>query len=546
NQSRPFNFGELPLSLTTMSIDVKDNWTIQPGTLPSSLVSLTLLPDFERFLDPNVPILIPGSLPGSLETLSLQGSIIERLKPGLLPSSLKSLKLDDLRVPPTLGDIPSSIISLEFGSDFNHPLGVGVLPSSLQTLHFGYTFNQQFLPGVFPRSLKSLYFDEGLFNQSFGLDVLPPHLTTLSLLSRFNKTIIPGSLPNSLVTLQFGKIYGTIDLDVLPTSLTSLTYEFKGTFSLRYSFELYTYSLLVSWPPSLQTMVVGDLWRFNYHEPIPIPPSVTSLSIQLVQQEHLRLLSKSLTYLDLGHTFNSPITQGSLPPSLVHLIIGNAFNQVLPTGVLPATLTDLSLGDTFNQALPIGVLPPSLKSLGLGRHFKQGLKQTSLPGTLRTLSVDSRGQTKYVTLPTSSFKSDLDLLEVRTGFFWTNMATKNKASSIKLLRIKQYKRTYERSQAHIIGPMVVSFPNVHTFDVTFHIHRSKDSLDFDLPLKLPIDCDLLYRIQVRRIHHQLAICLIYNHHYLIKDPKFCLRILDLSRYDGSRPSCPSPAIHTFN
>ncbi|GAM28322.1 hypothetical protein SAMD00019534_114980, partial [Acytostelium subglobosum LB1] len=437
--------------------------------------------------------------------------------------------------PPTLGDLPSSITSLEFLHHFDHPLGVDVLPSSLQTLHFGHNYNQPFVPGVLPQSLKSLYFAKGKFDQSFGLDVLPPQLTSLSIMSTYyHREFIPGSLPNSLVTLQFGEHYSRVNLDVLPTSLTSLTYE-----------DFYTNRPRVSWPPTLKTMVVGDLWHTHSSRvPIPIPSSVTSLSIQLERQDQLILLSPALTHLDLGHTYNSPITHGSLPSSLVHLTIGNAFNQVLPVGVLPATLADLSLGDKFNQALPTGVLPSSLTSLSLGRDYKQGVKQLSLPGTLRTLSVDSRGQTKYVTSTTSSFKSDLDLLEVRTGFFWTNMATKNKAIPIKLLRIKQYERASATSQAHIIGPMVVSFPNVHTFDVTFYNHYRpsiEERIFHHAPKISP--SSVLYRIQVRRIYQKLAICLKHNQSYYIDVPKSCMKILDLSRYDGSRPS-PSVKSHS--
>ncbi|GAM28323.1 hypothetical protein SAMD00019534_114990, partial [Acytostelium subglobosum LB1] len=513
----------------------------QPQTLPSSLVSLTLA-SYGRPHNQLESLLIPGSLPYSLETLALEGSIIGRLKPGLLPSSLTSLKLDDLLSPPTLVDLPSSITSLEFLNQFNLMLGVGELPPSLQTLRFGYDYNQPFVPGVFPQSLRSLYFADGHFNQPFEINVLPPQLTSLSLMSRWNQSIIPGSWPNSLATLQFGKHYTTIELDTLPSSLTVLTYEDKSDCSFFNSFDFNTKRLIL-WPSTLKTMVVGNMWRYHTDRlPIAIPPSVTSMSIQLQHQDHLTLLSPSLTHLDLGHIYNSPITPGSLPSSLVNLIIGKSFNQVLPVGVLPATLADLSLGDSFNQALTTGVLPPSLTSLSLGRDYKQGLKQTSLPGTLRSLSVDSRGQTKYATLPTSSFKSDLDLLEVRTGFIWTNMVTKNKASPIKLLRIKQYMKSNTRSQANIIGPMVVSFPNVHTFDVTFYFRPSSTDRIYGRPPK-DSPSDVIYRMQVRRIYQQLAIGLIYSLRNCIDVPKYYMKILDLSRYDGSRPS-PSVKSHS--
>ncbi|GAM28325.1 hypothetical protein SAMD00019534_115010, partial [Acytostelium subglobosum LB1] len=397
-----------------------------------------------------VPLLILGSLPDSLETLALKGTIIDQLQPSLLPSSLTNLKLDHLLNPPKPGDLPSSITSLKFGKHFNLELGVDVLPRSLQTLTFGKKFNQPLSPGVLPRSLQSLYFvKDGEFNQPLELDVLPPQLSKLSLLSRRNQD-----------------------------------------FRVHSSF----------WPPSLQTLVVGNLWNYSpHHGHLPLPPSVTSLSIQLELPITSGAFPSTLVHLTIGNAFNQLLQVGALPSSLVKLSFGDAFNQPLPTGVLPSSLVHLSFGDSFNQPLPTGVLPPSLSYLSLGREFNQGLKQTSLPRSLQILSVNTLRQTKYVTLP-KSFKSDLELLEVRSTFVWTNMVPKNKMRSIKLLRIKQFEKrsSCSDSQSSIIGPMLVSLPNVHTFDIEFYEQPRKGEFEGDI-LKVQ------YRIQVRRINERLAI-----------------------------------------
>ncbi|GAM28326.1 hypothetical protein SAMD00019534_115020, partial [Acytostelium subglobosum LB1] len=438
--------------------------------------------------------------------LILLGSIFPRLQPGLLPSSITSLKLGDLLDPPTPGDLPSSIISLEFGSRFNYAIGVGVLPSSLQTLRFGLNYNQPINPGVLPQSLQSLYF-VGQFNQPFGLNVLPPQLATLSLMSKYDKDFIPGSLPNSLVTLAFGN-YRWIYLHALSTSLTSLTYESKDVFTV---YDTYKYDpIQVSWPQSLQTLVVGNLWHHGdnhdfifppqLHGHQPLPSSLTSLSIQLEHQQHLALLSQALTRLDLGHQYDCPIPPGSLPSSLVHLTIGNSFNQVLPEGALPASLVDLSLGDKFNHAMPTGVLPPTLTSLSLGRDYKQSVKQTSLPGTLKILSVDLRTQDKYFTSPpSSSSECGLELFEIRSLFIWQLLAPKSKGRATKVMRTKQYltHRKFDRSKD--VAEMVVSFPNVHTFDVNFYLPNKNHSFE-----------QILLQTQMRRINELLVICLYNN------------------------------------
>ncbi|GAM28321.1 hypothetical protein SAMD00019534_114970, partial [Acytostelium subglobosum LB1] len=218
----------------------------------------------------------------------------------------------------------------------------------------------------------------------------------------------------------------------------------------------------------------------------------------------LALLPRSLTHLDLGDRFNKPITPGSLPETLVNLTFGNAFNQALPVGVLPASLVDLSFGNIFNQQLTKGVLPSSLTSLNLGRDYKQSVGHTLLPGTLQTLSVIWRTQIKYIISPTtsSSESADLELLEIRVPFVWTDLVAKSKARSIKLLRIKLFLKRNSTGEAEVVGPIIVSLPNVHSFNIDFvYPHNKRGSYP---NMKE-------FQVQARRINERLVICnMIFN------------------------------------
>ncbi|EFA79151.1 hypothetical protein PPL_07976 [Heterostelium album PN500] len=81
------------------------------------------------------------------------------------------------------------------------------------------------------------------------------------------------------------------------------------------------------------------------------------------------LMPSTLTFLDLGSSFNLPIEPFSLPKSLKHIRFGtlmSKFNQRISVGVFQEGLEHIVLGDSFNLPIEPGVFPKSLISLQFG------------------------------------------------------------------------------------------------------------------------------------------------------------------------------------
>eukprot|EP01133_Synstelium_polycarpum_P009769 gene9769-11407_t len=150
------------------------NQPLQPGVLPSSLVSLAFGDDFDQELQ-------PGVLPIGISTLVFGTEFNQPIKPG---------------------DIPHSVTTLELGTFFDQPLQSGWLTGAT-TLSFGYSFNQPLRIGDIPPSITTLSFAEE-FNQPFQPGVLPAGLVSLSIGDIFNHPILPGHLPS---TLEHFKLY---------------------------------------------------------------------------------------------------------------------------------------------------------------------------------------------------------------------------------------------------------------------------------------------------------------------------------------------------
>ena len=79
------------------------------------------------------------------------------------------------------GSIPDSVHTLTFGYVFNQPLTAGSIPDSVHTLTFGYHFNQPSFgtAGLIPDSVHTL---------TFGHD--------------FNQPLISGSIPDSIININ--------------------------------------------------------------------------------------------------------------------------------------------------------------------------------------------------------------------------------------------------------------------------------------------------------------------------------------------------------
>lgn len=361
-------------------------------TLSSSLKYLELGISFSQpvFTFPSITHLIvkgdwfSSSIPASVTHLTLQHKPDNFIS---LPPLLLSLDLGD-GFAALQWSLPPTLKYLRFGHNFNNY--ISTLPSSLTHLTFGSKFNRVI---NLPPYLTHLEFGDD-FNQPI---VFPSTLLQAKFGSRFNQHI--DHFPACLVSLEFGHDFFR-HLDNLPASLKHLVLGQK-------------YSITLHLPSSLTQLVVGTLVN------IFLPPSITHLtfnvtniklkqtfnclpSLNYLCERYGKLgadinteFPSSLTHLELGISFNSPLT--FLPPNLTHLTLGQQFRQ--PIDKMPLSLTYLELGDFFNEPV---AFPPSLTHLTLGLCTPTPSDRTaSLPTTLKFLQLHSEYSINLGPLPPS-------------------------------------------------------------------------------------------------------------------------------------------------
>ncbi|GAM23709.1 hypothetical protein SAMD00019534_068840, partial [Acytostelium subglobosum LB1] len=213
-----FRVGSLPPELTRLSIsqtyDSKYNQEFQPGVLPASLHILTLGHSFKQSIR-------RGILPNSLTEIEAPMNGDQVIEPGALPNSLISLTILN-RPEITVGMLPNSLQSLYITEQFPGVIPVGALPESLTMLSFDSCtiINDPIQPGTLPSSLKTL--NIGPYMHRIKQGILPSALTSLTFIG-CNKEFQPGVLPSSITALDLGHSYAhSLTAKELPSSLTSL------------------------------------------------------------------------------------------------------------------------------------------------------------------------------------------------------------------------------------------------------------------------------------------------------------------------------------
>ncbi|GAM23710.1 hypothetical protein SAMD00019534_068850 [Acytostelium subglobosum LB1] len=174
--------GALPNSLISLTLSV--NPVISVGMLPNSLQSLYIT---SRFAD----VIPMGALPESLTKLSFEGCLYldHPITPGTLPSSLKTLTIIYIH-PIIQGTLPSALTSLKL-INFNRIIQPGVLPSSITALDLGHLYAHSLTAKVLPSSLTSLRIG--------GSPLTFPRLETLEISSLKHFTEIKCDYIGSLV-----------------------------------------------------------------------------------------------------------------------------------------------------------------------------------------------------------------------------------------------------------------------------------------------------------------------------------------------------------
>lgn len=277
----------------------------------------------------------PGQLPQSLTHLTLGDGFNQSIGRDVLPPSLTHLTLGH-GFNRSIGRyvLPPSLTRLTLGDGFDRFIGQDVLPPSLTHLKFGERFNQSLTQGLLSNlpNLVHLEFGVLFFDQPLGPGVLPPNLMHFKYM-RFgsdfeDRPIGQDVLPPSLVSLQFNQ---PLTRDAL-SNLTSLTH-----------LELEVGDQLVPTLPPHLTYLKLSLWSNRQLTRGMLPPSLTHLELYCKQPFTRGALSDltNLTHLEV-RGFDHPLMPGILPPNLTHLRFGNDFGQSL-IGVLPPSLTHLDL-----------------------------------------------------------------------------------------------------------------------------------------------------------------------------------------------------------
>lgn len=330
-----------------------------------------------KFGDPNGKI-CPGVLPSRLRTLSLEGNFDHYFAgQSMLPQSLTELSLNhSFNAPFDICVLPSQLLKLQLGAAFNQRLAA--LPPKLTELIFGYNYNQPLSASVLPSNLSKLVFGDS-FNHPLKKGTLPDSITWLGFGDMFNQPIQEGVLPARLTKLAFGFNY-CASLPVLPCQLQSLKCGHEYNEPLEPGM----------FPVSLTSLVFG--YFCNQLTSEVLPSRLRSLYISGGFNSSLSTLPTSLTYLNLGGSFNRWIENDILPTGLRCLIFGRAFNQPLLPGVFPRGLTTLVFGSSFNQPLIQNVLPLNLIELSFGEAFCQDLSLNGiLPDKLETITFAKGG-----------------------------------------------------------------------------------------------------------------------------------------------------------
>ncbi|KAG5186560.1 hypothetical protein JKP88DRAFT_254551 [Tribonema minus] len=206
-RSRDFDkpLGALPASLTYIKVDggaggCSGFFDQELGPLPSALVRIVVVTDFNRAL---------GPLPPLLRTLSMGECFDQSL--GALPLALMHLKLG-ASFNQSLGALPPKLAVLSLGEDFNRPLRP--LPPSLAELRISACFDQPLAP--LPPALVELHVGDA-FRTALG--PLPAGLAHLTLGNAFDHAL--GLLPAGLRSLSLGDAFDRA-LGPLPAGLASV------------------------------------------------------------------------------------------------------------------------------------------------------------------------------------------------------------------------------------------------------------------------------------------------------------------------------------
>jgi uncharacterized protein YozE (UPF0346 family) len=228
----------------------------------------------------------------------------------------------------------NNINSISFYRTFDNELWIYLMPLSLQKIRMSFTElkDQIINENTFPKDLKEFkMFSNNLKEPSQYFKFLPDSLETLIFINTCNydinslQKILPRSLKNLVLACKFDKL---LTKNIFPNSLMELT--LGG----------YNQSIEVGVLPSSLTRLHISAYPYQ---------SIKKHVLYAPIKEHV--LPASLIELQFSIFFNQPIEKNVLPQSLKILKFGAGFNKPIEENVLPLSLTSLHFGSRFNQPI---------------------------------------------------------------------------------------------------------------------------------------------------------------------------------------------------
>jgi FNIP Repeat len=240
----PFLPGDLPESLTSLSLHHYYTQELLPNVLPLSLIELDLGWNYNKKINEGV---LPNSLtrficgcsfnqplptlPYCLVELILEEEFNLEIPSSILPLTLESLWLGS-RYNQPLPCFPTSFRKLQFSqeSNFDQPI-IHPFPLSFRILIFGACFNQSLYEGILNIGIEKLVFGD-LYNTKLSTKALPNTLQGVSFNRKFNQPIEPSTFPPSLQRLEFGQFFNQeLNEANVPTFLKCLMFGSPSLFN---------------------------------------------------------------------------------------------------------------------------------------------------------------------------------------------------------------------------------------------------------------------------------------------------------------------------
>ncbi|KAF2069369.1 hypothetical protein CYY_009313 [Polysphondylium violaceum] len=335
----------------------------------------------------------------------------------ILPKDIRKLVLKCNRLLVFEGIIPDKVEVLHLHG-FPQSITSNLFPSCLKVLYLYEGFNHFIFPGALPNTLETLY----LFDYSLPLqpNVLPNSITSLSFGPAFTQPISSNVIPSSVVELNF---FGPIQLSTtaflpklkkLSVHINSQVIKYllgpNSISELRFIGYLCTQPLKpFDIPPTVTCLNLGDYDHFQRLEPGVLLPTLKSLNLgSKLTKEPVKLILSSLTTLIMP---SLKTIMGPIPSTVTYLDISGCQDPIKPN-FIPNSVKTLIFNHSRDDVC-IGAIPSSVTNLIFDSTFASHLPRGAIPDTVTSLRL---GGANYMeTIGSGVIPSSVKTLFLHTG-----------------------------------------------------------------------------------------------------------------------------------